>query len=496
MKSLSDWTEADERRLYGLVWERKRRAIADSLGAYCQYTIPEYKDGKHLREIDAHLEAVEQGRIKRLIIVEPPRFGKSMKTSQRFPAWYFGRNPGSQVLHTSYGGSLVTTFGGVLRNLMQSPMHQDIFPGGGLQQDSKAKNLFHTEGGGTYVSAGVGGGITGRGFHLGIIDDPVKGHEDADSEHMREKTWEWYMTDFRTRRMPGAAIVVISTRWHDDDLVGRLLKAQEKDGDQWVVLHHPALDKDDHSLWPEMWPDEEMIQTRKVTPSRTWQCLYQGNPTPEEGIYFEKEWIHHEKPPSWDHMRYYGASDYAVTDDGGDYTVHMVIGIDPQNRIWVVDLWRKQTKTKAWIDPMLDRMDKWQTLCWAEEKGQIEKSVGPFLLDRQLERKILGRRMPFTSATDKAVRARSIQGKINMDGLWIPENAHWGATLEKEMLQFPRAKNDDQVDCLSLIGRMLAGLEEGVIPPLPEEVPDLAKPNPYGVTFSDLAGDPTIARRR
>ena len=174
--------------------------------------------------------------------------------------------------------------------------------------------------------------------------------------------------------------------------------------------------------------------------------------------------------PEKKNLKCYGASDYAVTDGGGDYTVHLVVGIDHLERMWVLDMWRKQTSADKWIPPLIDMMKRWEPIMWAEEAGQIEKSVGPFLVREQIERKVYTRRIPFTSSSDKPTRARAIQGRVALRGLWLPEGAYWVDDVESELLKFPNAKNDDIVDTLSLVGRMVAALESGT-EPRPDDAP-------------------------
>ena len=471
-----------------LLWETRRRRATKSLMEYVRVTTPGYIVSKHLIEIAEHLEAVERGEIDRLIIVEPPRHGKSLLASQRFPAWFLGRNPKDELIHVSHGGKLASTFGMNLRNMMSAPAHQTIFPGCILSPDSKAKDLFHTLAGGVYCAAGIGGAITGRGMHLGLIDDPIKSREDADSETYRRKNWEWYQNDFYTRLMPGGRIVVIQTRWHDDDLAGRLLAEGAEGGDQWTILHHPAVNDAGAALWPSQFDMGYLDRARRNAGERAWNSLYQGNPTPESGTYFQKDTIQYDTPPPEDEMRYYASSDYAVTDGDGDWTVHLVIGIDTDSRLWVMDLWRGQTTSDLWIPPMLEMMKRWAPIAWATEKGHIEKSIGPFLAQQMLKQKVYCRMMPFASTRDKATRARSIQAKISMSGLWLPKARTWTGELVSEMLKFPRGKHDDQVDCLSLIGRMLAGLQDGDVPKEDAEPPDFTQPNPYHLTIDDIGG--------
>ena len=466
------WNQEHDDRLMEMLAERKARASRTSLIEYTKATFPLYDAASHVREIASYLEAIERRETDRLIIVEPPRHGKSLLVSQRFPAWWLGRSPTEEVIHCSYGGELATGFGRRLRNLMMSQEHRSIFPGCELAVDSKAANTWHTSQDGVYIAAGVGGAITGRGADLLLIDDPVKSREEAESETMRNRTWDWYLNDAYTRLMPGGVVVIVSTRWHEDDLVGRLLKEQSHGGDQWTVLHHPAINTEGEALWPEKFTMPILERIRKVLTvtkgANAWQSLYQGDPAPDQGTYFSRDWFRRGILPALDSMTYYGASDYAVTDAGGDYTVHLVVGIDPVGRMWVVDMWRKQTSSDKWIAPMLDLMERWKPQMWAEEAGQIEKAVGPFLLQEQMARKVYVLRHQFSSSKDKPSRARAIQARVAYRGLYMPIGAPWADEIETELLKFPTGANDDIVDTLSLIGRMIAGMVEGK-EELPEE---------------------------
>ena len=178
---------------------------------------------------------------------------------------------------------------------------------------------------------------------------------------------------------------------------------------------------------------------------------------------------YHDAPPR-ETMTIYGASDYAVTDDGGDYTVHIVVGVDPQKRIYLLDVWRRQTSPDQWIDAFCDLVRKWTPIMsWAEEQGQISAGIGPFLDQRTRERQAYVYREQFPTRGDKARRAQSIRGRMALDGLYVPERAPWYADFRAELLSFPAGKHDDQVDALGLIGQLLDKMVVGRPAAKPEE---------------------------
>lgn len=435
---------------------------AESLIAFTEYTLPDYAPASHHRLIAGKLEAVERGEIDRLMIFMPPRHGKSELASRRFPAWALGRDPKRNVIAASYNSDLATDFGREVRNIVASPEYRAVFDTT-LAQDSRAANRWNTNKAGTYVAAGVGTAVTGRGAHILLIDDPLKDREEADSELRRQRIWDWYTSTAYTRLAPGGAVVLIQTRWHEDDLAGRLLEAQDRGGDQWEVLSLPALDGEE-PLWPEWYDKDALERIRAAIGPRDWSALYQQAPAPDEGTYFKREWLRYwSKLP--DDLYLYGASDYAVTDGGGDYTVHLVAGIDGSGDVYLVDLWRNQTTPDQWIEALLDLMARHEPLTWAEEQGQIIKSVGPFLERRMAERNVYCAREAFASAADKPTRARAFQARMASGKVYLPENAPWLADFVSELLTFPAGKNDDQVDAASLMFRLLAEMtSKGLVP--------------------------------
>lgn len=435
------------------------RAARESLIKFTSYTLPNYFPASHHHRICEKLEAVERGEIDRLMIFMPPRHGKSELASKRFPAWCLGRNAHRQIIAASYNSDLASDFGRNVRNIVASSEFAEVFPGTSLAADSQAANRMNTNKGGSYIAAGVGTAVTGRGADIALIDDPFKDREEADSERRRDLVWDWYRSTLFTRLMPGGAVVVILTRWHEDDLAGRLL---EQEPGQWDILSLPAIDEAGKALWPE-WYDVPALERIKATIGpREWSALYQQRPQPDDGTYFQRAWF-----PSWEQkpeLRYYGTSDYAVTDGGGDYTVHRVWGIDSTGAVYRVDGWRGQTASDVWIEKKLDLIAKHKPLAWFGEGGVIQKAVEPMINRRMRERNVYCRLEWLPSVADKPTRARSFQamaasGRVRFEP---------GADLS-EFLVFPAGKHDDDVDCASLIGRAIDQAHPAIIKTAPTQ---------------------------
>jgi predicted phage terminase large subunit-like protein len=468
--------------------EAVRAAARRSLGHWVGLAMPEIAPARHHQLLLDKLEGLARGDIKRLMFFLPPGSAKSTYGSVLFPSWYLGNHPTQSVIAASHSKELAERFGRRVRNIVGSPVFRDTF-GFGLSGDSGAAGRWETSRGGEYFAVGVDASVTGRRAWLGIIDDPVKGRAEADSATIREHVWQWYKSDFWTRLVPEAAMLYIGTRWHEDDLAGRLLEDAKVGGEQWEVVNLPAIAEENDALgrtvgerlWPEWFTQEQLEIAQRD--ARNWSALWQQRPMPESGDYFKSEWVRwYDSPPPRDQLRTYGASDYAVKANEGDFTVHMVGGLDPADDFYVLDLWRKQAASNEWVEAVIDLMELWKTLTWAEEAGQIEKGVGPFLTKRQLERKVYAHRKQFSSAADKAVRGQAIRGRVAMGKVYLPRRAPWAAGLLDEMLRFPAGKNDDQIDTLSLIGRMLDEMVPGSKPkPVQEQGRGIA-----GMTLDEL----------
>lgn len=437
-----------------------RRKARESLVDFTTYTKPEFQVGEHHRIIAEALEEVERGEVDRLMIFAPPRHTKSELASRRFPAWYLGRHPDRQLICATYSGDFALDFGRDVRGIVSSEEYSRVFPDVSLSQDSKAADRWHTNKGGISVYVGVGGPITGRGAHVALIDDPFKNREEADSEVRRETVWKWYTSTLRTRLMPGGAIVLILTRWHEDDLAGRLLA---KNNGEWKVVELPAIANEgtehEKALWPAWYPLDELKRIKADVGSRDWSALFQQKPSPDEGTYFQRDWF-----KTWtrkpDHLHIYGTSDYAVTEGGGDWTVHRIWGVDHHGDLYRLDGWRGQTSADVWIEKKIGLIAKWKPFAWFGEAGVIQKAIEPMLRRRMRERNTFCRLEWLPSISDKPTRARGFQARAAMGRVWFEE----GAEID-EFLHFPAGKHDDDVDTASMIGRALDEAHPATVPP-------------------------------
>jgi predicted phage terminase large subunit-like protein len=480
-----------EKREKVLLLERKRaNAARDGLTQYCKYIdIPGapmdpsedceafYPDkvtpAAHHIVLNDVLEKVERGEIRRLMVYMPPGSAKSTYSSVTFPTWYMGRNPGKNIIATSYGSDLAKKFGRKCRQIVRSPEFEEVM-GCRLVGDNAAVDDWSITNGATYMSGGILSGITGNRADGVIIDDPIKGREEADSEAIRDKTWNEYKSSLRTRLKPNGFIILIMTRWHEEDLAGRILPedydgasgwVRAQDGENWYVINVPAeAEREDDPigrapgewLWTEWFSVEHWEQERRTQDSRNWAALYQQRPAPDGGILFTDDMMRwYDTPPNLDTLRFYGASDYAVSDGKGDYTVHGIAGIDPNDDLYLLDWWRAQVSPDKGVDAWADMAKQWRPVRWGEDKAQIEKTLGPFIDKRGKEMSVSVVREKFPTVGDKVQRAQSIRGRMGQGKVYLPRNAPWTKDLVAELLSFPNGRNDDQVDVLSLFGRML-----------------------------------------
>lgn len=461
--------------------ERRRAALVarDSLIDFTRFTMPspedpddvsisQFEDARHHRLIAKKLEEVERGTCKRLIITMPPRHGKTELASRRFPAWYMGRHPRKQIIFTTYNQTFAEDGGGKVREIMNMPEYKLAFPTVGLRRDSQSREKLETVDGGVLFFVGAGGALTGRGADLLIIDDPLKGREEAESETVRRQIWDWFTSVAYTRLMPGGAIIIILTRWHEDDIVGRILASPEI-RDEYEVLSLPAIAEDDdamgrkkgEALWPEWYPEDVLEATRKTLSikgsARDWASLYQQRPTPDDGDFFKPSMF---KPYTRDEMpdektlRIFGASDHAIGQrQKNDKSCLGCVGFDTKGDIWILPdlVWDRLTGDQQ-VDAMVRLMKTHRPQTWWAEKGHISDAIGPYLRRQMFEQKVPTWIQEKTPSVDKRKRAASIRARASLRPIRVPAFMEWWGRAFAELLAFDNGRHDDFVDWLSWIG--------------------------------------------
>jgi predicted phage terminase large subunit-like protein len=448
---------------------RYRRLVRSRLGAWAHHC--GFEPAFHHALIIRELEALERGEFDRLAIAAPPGSAKTTYASVLFPAWYLSRHPDRLVLSGSHTQEFARRkIGRKVRNVVdrnQTILDIEIARDSTAAEDWALVAKPGRQPGG-YRAVGVGVAVAGERADLAIVEDPFARWTDAQSATVQDEVWDWYRGDFSARLKPNGKRVIIATRFNELDLTGRVIERDTALGLPWRYIRLPMLAEAGDALgravgerlWPEWFTDQMVIEARADAPK--WNALYQQNPAPESGDYFKAEWL---RPcfelPDRTTLAVYGASDYAVTSGGGDFTCHLVVGVDPEGRMYLLDLWRAQASSDVWIEKFCDLVAKWRPLGWAEERGQIISGVGPFLTERMRQRNAYTVREQFTSTADKSIRAQSIRGRMALNGLNVQTTAAWYPELRAELLTFPLGKHDDQVDALGLVGQLLDKMIHG-----------------------------------
>ena len=402
-----------------------------------------FKSGHHIRILADKLEKVERGEIKRLIVTMPPRHCKSLLCSQLFPAWYLGRNASKQIICATYSDELSRDFGRKVRNILNTQEYQAIF-NTKLAEDSAAINKFNTTKEGVYIGTGVGGSITGRGADLFLIDDPIKGREEADSEVMRKKLWEWYISVARTRLMPGGAIVVIQTRWHKDDLVGKLLKDKSED---WEVLNMPAINEEEEPLWPQMWSLEELLKTKNAIGGREWSCLYQGVPADPENQVFHQDMIrYYDAVPPGDMPIVMTVDPAFKQKKTSDYSCIMICGKD-KGRTYVLDYVNKKLLPNDLISEILRLYNKWKPHYVGIEAFAAQSVIGFYLQEKMVTEGVQFSWQEIRQKGDKITKIKRLEPYFR-NGQILIKREH--SDLEAQLLEFPQGDHDDIIDALQM----------------------------------------------
>ncbi len=420
------------------------------LAAFATLIYPGFKNARHVRYIADALQNLESGAIDRLMIAMPPRHGKSTIASWLFPAWYLGRHPEGSIIACSYGAELATDFGRRVRNSVTDSRYQRVFPHARVAVDSAAMHRFSTLMGGSYYAVGFGGPVIGRGGNLILVDDVIKNAAEASSATHRATLQSWYEQVLYSRLEPGGAIVLVSTRWHEDDLPGWLLKEHADEG--WRVISLPALAEPDdplgraegQALWPERYPLKALARTRQQIGGAAWASLYQQRPAAAEGAIFKRHWwgeySEADLPPQMTTTISIDTA-YKAT-SAADFSAAIVLGATKQ-AIYVLDVLRGK-----WEFPELRRRVENLAAQWAphqifvEDKASGTSLVQAFKQDSRLPV------MPVKVTEDKVTRAHAVSGDVEAGLVKLPRAARWLRDFVEELSSFPHAPHDDQVDAL------------------------------------------------
>ena len=433
-----------------------------------------WQPASHLMLLNDKLMGVASGAVKRLLVMMPPRHGKSWLISKYFPAWFIGDNPDRRIILAGYEADFASKWGREARDLLEQ--HGRELFGVALNQDSAAANRWDVadrEGG--MNALGVGGAITGRGANVFIIDDPVKNAEEAHSQTFREKQWDWYQSVVYTRLEPGASIVLTMARWHEDDLAGRLLEESNRGGDQWDVVRLPAIAEDDDqlgrergaALWPERFNVEALQSAERTVGSYVWSALYQQRPSPATGNIIKRHWFRYWRPkdrvlppvtvrladgsqsqvepvelPHWfDNV--IQSWDMAFKDtQASDYVVGQVWGSLGADR-FLLDQTREKMDFPATIQAVKQMSKKWPR---AHRKLVEDKANGSAVIASL--KHTIGGFIEVNPEGGKESRCHSITSQLESGNVYVPHPhvASWVSGFLDECVSFPAGKNDDQVD--------------------------------------------------
>jgi predicted phage terminase large subunit-like protein len=387
----------------------------------------------------------------RLIVNMPPRHTKSEFASIYFPAWLIGRNPKMKLIQVSHNTELATRFGSKVRNLLASPEYSQVFGDVRLREDAKAKGKWETNHGGEYFAAGVGGAITGRGADLLIIDDPHT-EQDSHSEGSMDRAYEWYTAGPRQRLQPGGSIVLVMTRWAENDLTGRLIKSQkEPKADRWKHISFPAILESGNPVWPEYWDLEELEKVKASLPVRNWSAQYMQNPTSEEGAILKREWWQKwpNDVPKLKHV--IQSYDTAFSKkETADYSAITTWGIftpaeEEPDALLLLDATRGK-----WDFPELKAIALDTYKFWEPESVIIEQKATGQPLSQEFRR--MG--IPVidfvpSKGKDKHSRVNATAPVFESGQVWYPEDEKWAEEVIEECAAFPHGENDDYVDTVT-----------------------------------------------
>lgn len=453
-------------------------------------------------ELEKFSHAVEAQKSPRLMLLMPPRSGKSTLASEALPAWHLGLYPNHELIAASYNVTLPTMFSRRVRAWVREPLYQKIFPDTQLDQDSQSTEAWLTTAGGGYVAAGVGGGITGKGAHVLCIDDPIKDSKEADSLTIRDDLWDWFGSTAYTRLSPGGGVLWIQTHWSEDDGCGRIQQkmVEDENFDQYRIIKFPAIAEEAEyidaeyniyresegdipegvtqvrskgdALHPERYTVEMLRKIEKTLTRRHWSALYQQNPTPEDGLFFTKDQflpvidLPGNKPRARGYI--YQAWDHAVSEGTrSDFTVGTTMQQDFEDNVEVLDVVRgKWSDGDTIVEKMLDSYEKWTPDRLGIEDGMIWRTMSATFWKRARERNLAPMvEVLKTLGKDKGMRAIPLQVLFQRGRIRFPKNAPWYDALEREFLRFMAGGiHDDQVDSAAWCAKMISDSAPPAVP--------------------------------
>ena len=462
VKSLPHAEAAELLAMFDELEERKTIAAAqDDFLAFIAALDKSYKFGTHLKRLGHLLMDVEQNVKNRIAVSMAPRMGKSQMISIYYPAWYLGRHPDHKVIVASHTSDLAVVMARKVRNLIQSPEYARIFPKTKIAADAKAAQQWNTTAGGEYFAIGVGGALAGRGAHLIIADDPLS-EQDIKSGNTTslDGVYEWFSAGLRTRLMPDGKICVLHTRWHQRDLIGRLLKdsAMNEGGDNYEAFEFPAIlnegTENEKSIWPEQWSLESLQQTRASMHHIMWQwyAQYQQNPTAAEAAIIKRDWIKwwtHEDPPQCEFL--VQAFDTALTTkERSDFSVCHTWGVWFNEENGTQNVILLNSVKGKYEFPELKQMAHDQYSEWQPDSVVVEaKASGQPLIDEMRRSGIFVQDFSPGKGQDKIARLNAVADMFASGHVWFPETA-WAAKTVEEILAFPAGEHDDEVDTMTL----------------------------------------------